>query len=168
VSGPDLGIERGAIITISTSHLHPATRELLDEIKGDLPEGPSVAVRDEGFLVNSHLGSSDVLEQDFTEGQFPTLYERMPDLVMIRALARGLGAEWINIDQDGVEYADILPVYDDYGQVNLPGRDGWKDAFSTMGETYEGATMVMPTRAVLEVLEAGQTPGLPDDTPGLG
>ncbi|MEP3666551.1 MAG: hypothetical protein ABJN42_07435 [Roseibium sp.] len=153
-----LGIENASIITISTAHLHLATREAIEREKGDLSEGPSVAVREEGFLVNSHLGCEDALEQDFSEGLYPALIDRMPDLVLIRALARGLNAAWINIDNDGDTYDDILPVYNDFGGIaSTPTADGWREALSDEGMNIYGE-MIMVSREVLEIIEAGQTP----------
>lgn len=154
-----LNIEQARIITISILHLHPDTVAALEAHRGDLPEGPSAAVRDEGYLVNSHYGTDDVLRQDHQDGLFASLNDRHPDLVMIRALARGLGAEWINIDVDGVEYSDILPIYRDRA-IELPTGNGWRDAFSEIGMNSNGSPAVVAPMEVLEVVEAGQTPAL--------
>lgn len=161
-------IETAKIITISTEHLHPDTINFLDDNQGDMAEGPSIAVRNEGFLVNSHLATEDALTQDCEPEFLPPLYDRFPDLVLIRALARGLEAQWINIDADGVVYSDILPSYDDRGGVTLPTAEGWSEALSTVTKTARGVEMVMPSREVLEMIEAGQTPQVsPVNTPGM-
>lgn len=167
MSTPDLGIERAAILTISTAHLHPATRQYLEDIKGDVPEGPSIALREEGYLVNSHRGLDNPLSLDCMTGLFEPMISRMPDIVLIQALARGLQAEWINIDTDGPVCDGILPSYDDNGFVTLPTADGWKDSLSRMAEATDGHMMVMPAEEVLATIEAGQTPGLHDDAPGM-
>ena len=158
-------IEAGSIITISTEHLSIATMEILIRNKGDIPEGPSAAVREEGCLVNSHLDSPDALELDFNPGRLGPLALRMPDLVLIRALARGLKAEWINFDRDGVEYADILPIYSETGVETTPTKDGWAEALSTRSYNAYGLEAIVPTREVLEMIEAGQTPQVFGDDP---
>lgn len=154
-----LNIEQGKIITISVLHLHPDTIAALEAHRGDLPEGPSVAVRDEGYLVNSHYGTDDVLKQDLQAGLHPSLNDRHPDLVMIRALARGLGAEWVNVDIDGVECCDILPIYRDRA-IELPTGEGWRDALSEIETNSNGNAAVVASPEVLEIIEAGQTPML--------
>lgn len=162
------GIEIARVMTVSIEHLHPETVSFLDGVKGDLKEGPSIAVRREGFLVNSHAGMESALEQEFENGFEPSLYDRFPDLVLIRTLARSLGAEWINIDVDGVIYADVLPVYGDDGEVTRPSADGWNEALSTLGKTARGVEMIIPSRQVLEMIEAGQTPRVtPTPAPGM-
>ena len=160
-----LGIEQSGILTISTAHLSRETLAGITVARGDLSEGPSIAVREEGFLVNSYLGSDDALEQAFRPGVFKPMAERFPDLVLIQALARGLKAEWINIDRDGVEYSDILPSYDDDGVASQPTADGWRDALGEIGTNFWGGPAVVPSREVLEIIEAGQTPRLYDDSP---
>lgn len=157
----DLGIEQALIITISTAHLSPFTREYIADKRGNIGNGPSVGVRDDGFLVNSYFGAPDALDQHTrASGGMVSLYERAPDLVLVMALARGLRAEWINFDVDGVEYTDILPTYDDDETVNLPTGEGWRDALNQVGANYWDQPMVVPTREILEIIEAGQTPGL--------
>lgn len=165
-NGP--GIEIAHVMTVSIEHLHPETVSFLDGVKGDLKEGPSIAVRREGFLVNSHAGMENALEQEFANGFEPSLYDRFPDLVLIRTLARGLGAEWINIDVDGVIYADVLPVYGDDGEVARPSAEGWNEALGTVGKTVRGVDMIIPSREMLEMIEAGQTPRVtPTSAPGM-
>lgn len=164
MSGNALNIEQARIITISTAHLSAGTMDGIELFAGELPEGPSIAIREAGFLVNSHLGDEGALAQDCAAGRHPALLERYPDLVLIRALARGLGAEWINLDRDGIEYSDLLPTYDDEGVASTPTADGWRDALSGVGTNFLGKAMVIPDRATLEIIEAGQTPGL-DDAP---
>lgn len=156
-----LGIEQARIITISTAHLSPFSREYISDRNGNIDNGPSIAVRDEGFLANSYLNGNNELERAFTPvaGVKP-LIERVPDLVLVQALARGLGAEWISFDADAVEYTDILPSYDDDGEITIPTGDGWREALGTVGTNYWDSPVVMPTREVLEIIEAGQTPGL--------
>ncbi|WP_411839848.1 hypothetical protein [Paracoccus sp. ME4] len=157
----DLGIEEARIITISTAHLSPFTRDYINEMSGNLHNGPSIAIRDDGFLVNSYHGSPNALDQHMTAtGHRASLYDRAPDLVLIMALARGVGAEWINMDVDGVEYSDILPTYDDDETVSIPTGSGWSDALNRIGTNNSGQSMVVPTREILEIIEAGQTPGL--------
>jgi len=164
----EFGIEQATILTISTAHLSRDTIERIEAEKGDMSEGPSIAIREEGFLVNSYRGDDAPLDRAFTAGLFKPLAERHPDLVLIQALARGLGAEWINIDRDGVEYSDILPTYDDNGIVSVPSADGWRDALNRVGVNYWGAPVVLPERGTLEIIEAGQTPGQDlEDAPGL-
>lgn len=157
-----LGIEQAKIITISTAHLHPDTMDVLEACHGNLSEGPSVALRGEGFLLNSHLGVEDALDHDLRAGREASLAKRHPDLVLIRALARGQGAEWINIDRDGINYMDILPSYDG-SEIIVPTGDGWKDALSTLGGNWIGSSIIVVDRATLEIIEAGQTPGMSDD-----
>lgn len=82
-------IETAKIITISTEHLHPDTINFLDDTQGDMAEGPSIAVRNEGFLVNSHLSTEDALNRDCEPEFLPPLYDRFPDLVLIRPVRPG-------------------------------------------------------------------------------
>lgn len=163
------GIEEARIITISTAHLHPDTVDALDQKEhgGPLrscPAAQSVAVRDEGFLVNSHRGVPDALEQDLAGP-----LESFPDLVLIRAMARGLKADWINIDVDGVEYTDVLPSYGHDGVarnvVQTPSEPGWADALGETGLNHRDNLIVRPSRDTLEKIEAGQTPGADPDAP---
>lgn len=154
-----LNIETAKIITISLQHLHPDTIDMLDRFKGDLSEGPSIAVRDEGFLVNSHFGVDDALEQDLKTGLLPSLYHRHPDLVLIRALARGLKSEWINFDVDGVVYKDLLPVYDG-SEPSLPTNPIWAGAMLQRQQRPNQVDVVVPSVETLEMIEAGQTPDL--------
>lgn len=157
----DLGIEEARIITISTAHLSPFTRDYISEMNGNIDNGPSIAIRDDGFLANSYLGSPDALDQHMmASGHKASLHERAPDLVLVMALARGIGAEWINFDVDGVEYVDILPSYPDEEGVNLPTAAGWRDALAQLGTNRWGQSLVVPSREILEIIEAGQTPGL--------
>lgn len=162
-----LGIEQARIITISTAHLSLHTRRYITYKSGNIDSGPSIALRDEGMLVNSYLGTPDALKMAINgAGDSTPLFERAPDLVLIQALARGLRAEWINFDVDGVECSDILPSYDDDGEITLPTGEGWRDALSEIGANYWDELMVVPSREVLEIIEAGQTPGLDlDETP---
>lgn len=162
-----LGIEQARIITISTAHLSPFTCDYISKCSGYVDSGPSIAIRDEGLLIDSCLGTPDALESAVSsQSGVRSLLERAPDLVLIQALARGLHAEWINIDMDGVVCSDILPSYDDDGEITLPTGNGWRDALSAVGTNCWGTPMVVPTREVLEIIEAGRTPGLaPDDTP---
>jgi hypothetical protein len=148
----DFGIERAKIITLNIAHLHPETISILDQKKGDLEEGPSIAIRDEGFLVNSHLGMPDALEQDFQPGMFASLNHRFPDLVLIRALARSLGAEWINLDCDGIEYADVLPIYQS-GDMQLPSEPFWTHEGTQLRVTGSGTPILEFHKDVLEALE---------------
>lgn len=159
-----LGIEEAKILTISTAHLHPDTIDALDAMShtGPLrscPAANSIAVRDEGFMVNSHRGIPDALDLDLDSP-----LNDFPDLVLIRALARGLKAEWINIDQDGVEYINILPTYGSEGVtrgvLQTPSDDGWSEALAQTGLNHRDNLIVVPSRATLEQIEAGQTPGL--------
>ncbi len=152
-----LGIEEAKIITLSVAHLHPETIAAIEGRHGDIPEGPSIAVREQSFLVNSMLNTDDALAHDLQAGRHPAMNERFPDLVLICALARGLKAEWINLDNDGVQYCDILPTYVDY-ELTLPSGEGWRDALSTIGKTLGGEDIVVAERAILEAIEAGQTP----------
>lgn len=152
--------EEAKILTMSISHLHPETVAAIDACRGDLPNGPSIAVRHEGFLVNTHLGSENSLERDFTATDVPSLAERFPDLSLIRALGRGLRAAWINLDQDGPGLSDILPIYEEDGSWYPPNDPHWKAALSTTREAQGGTMIVAPSRELLEIIEAGQTPGL--------
>lgn len=156
MSMPD--IESARIITVSTAHLHPETIDMIEKEKGDLPEGPSIAIREEGYLVNSHHGDADALRLDLSEGLFLPLHERAPDLVLLRALARGLKADWINIDRDGPEYSKILPSYGSGGFITPPSDSQWREALSEVGQFPSGAEIVRPSLAVLSMIEAGQTP----------
>lgn len=151
-------IEVGKIITISRSHLHPETIAMIEAEKGDLSEGPSIALREEGFLLNSDHGVDDALSFDLSAGLFASLHDRAPDVVLIRALARGLKAEWINIDTDGSVYNDILPMYGRGGHIDPPQDPQWKAALSDQGTLISGAEVVKPTAGVLSMIEAGQTP----------
>lgn len=156
-----LNVEEAKILTISTAHLHPETIRSLELCEGEMANGPSIAIRAEGFLVNSHLGMPDALERDIAGHPGDSLLELHPDLVLVRTLARGLGATWLNIDCDGIEYTDILPTYDG-DEVTIPTGDGWSSALSTIAEASSGHEMVVPDVRILEVIEAGQTPGLPE------
>lgn len=159
-----LGLEEAKILTISIAHLHPDTVDALDAMSrttGPLrscPLATSFAVRNEGFLVNSYLGIPDALDKDLN-----SKLTDFPDLVLIRALARGVGAEWVNIDQDGVTYSDILPVYDYSGINRLPPQpptsQGWAEALSQTGLNHRDDLIIVPSRETLEQIEAGQTPG---------
>lgn len=120
-----LGIETATILTLSRAHLHPATIAAILDEKGDISEGPSIGVREEGFLVPTGLGDPDALDMDVTGGMFPSLNDRFPDLTIIRAIARGQGAEWVNIDDEGVVCCDILPVYDGSMPVLMPEHLIW-------------------------------------------
>lgn len=154
-------IETARIITISISHLHPDTIDFIDTNAGDVTEGPSIAVRDSGLFLNSYLGVENALDLDFGSIILPSLQDRFPDLVLIRAFARGLGAEWINLDVDGVDYQEVLPIYNYRGgMMTFPTNEGWKDALCTLGKTSIGVEMVIPLRETLEVIESGQTPSL--------
>lgn len=149
---PDM--ETARIITLSTAHLHQDTIDAIEACRGDLSEGPSIAVRDEGFLVNSHLGDPGAADRDLQEGLLPSLRDRHPDLALIRALARGFDAEWINLDVDGVVCSDILPVYD--GRDMEPPMDPAWRAF--LGETTTPAGILYPSDAALRDLGAGRIP----------
>ena len=155
-------IETAKIITLSTGHLHPGTIRSITAQKGEIDEGPSIALRDEGLLVNSELGDDGVLTRDLQSGLFPSLNIRFPDLVTVRAIARGLGAEWVNFDADGVEYCDILPLYNENGFSELPSDPDWKSAFEASNAAYvlTAASALSLSREILEQIEAGQTPGL--------
>lgn len=155
-------IETAKIITLSTAHLHPASRAAIEAARGDIPEGPSIAIREEGFLVNSHLGMPNALEYDYTEGNMAWMAIRFPDLTTVRALARGLRAEWINFDVDGVEYSDILPTYDDNGNAELPSDPHWRELFEA---SRCGTAALGLSRQLLEQLEAGQTPRAHESSP---
>ena len=149
-----LNIEQQAIITISTAHLAPETIKLLEESRGDVVNGPSVAVREHGFFMNSGLDVEHVLDHEF-EGPLP-LMNRHPDLVLVQAFARGLNAAWVCIDADGGVASDFLPVYDGES-VTLPENQDWRGAFE-VGENTWGHDMAIPHRWALEMIEAGQTP----------
>lgn len=161
------GIEEARIITVSTAHLHPDTVEALDRKEHGGPlrncaAAQSIAVRDEGFLVNTHRGVPDALSEDLdgAMGDFP-------DLVLIRSLARGLKADWVNVDADGVEYTDVLPTYGHdgvaRGVVQTPSEPGWAEALGQTGLNHRDNLIVTPTRETLEKIEAGQTPGVEAD-----
>lgn len=120
-----LGIETATILTLSRAHLHPTTISAILNEKGDISEGPSIGVREEGFLVPTGLGDPTALDLDVTGGLFPSLNDRFPDLTIIRAIARGQGAEWVNLDDEGVVCSDILPVYDGSAPLALPGHPLW-------------------------------------------
>jgi hypothetical protein len=166
------GIEEARIITISTAHLHPDTVEALDmkDHGGPLRRcdtAQSIAVREEGFLVNSHRGVPDALSQDLDGAM-----NDFPDLVLIRSLARGLKVDWINIDADGVEYTDVLPTYGHDGVardvVQTPSEPGWAEALGQTGLNHRDNLIVTPSREALETIEAGQTPSLEEDGPEFG
>ncbi|MFG6082150.1 hypothetical protein ACEUZ9_002793 [Paracoccus litorisediminis] len=63
-------IENARIITISTVHLSPSTIEQIETHKGDIPEGPSIALRDEGFFINSYRGNDNTLDAAFNTGDY--------------------------------------------------------------------------------------------------
>lgn len=151
-------IETGKIITVSMSHLHPDTIAMIEKERGDLSEGPSIALREEGFLLNSDHGAGDALSIDLAPGLFASLHDRAPDIVLIRALARGLRVEWINVDTDGDAYNDFLPVYGRGGYIDPPRDPQWRAALSDHGTLISGAEVVKPTASVLSMIEAGQTP----------
>lgn len=158
MSTVDLDIETAKILTISTAHLSPVTRDMIEACRGNVEGGPSVAIRDCGYLINSHLNTPDALQEDCEQGNRASLLERHPDLVLIRALARGQGAEWINVDQAGLEYDDILPSYDDNGTVTAPTGEGWCDALEVLpGDEH---LFVWPSYEVLKTIEQGGVPGL--------
>lgn len=153
-----LGIEQTAIITLSIMHLSPFTLEHIEDNAGDISEGPTMAIREQGFLMNTRHDVEGALERDVTAGQYKSLLERFPDLVLVRALARGLGAGWVCFDRDKEPDADLLPVYDDDGSITPPTRDGWAQALSDVGTAYWGNDAVIPSLETLRAIEAGQTP----------
>ena len=147
-----LGLEEAKILTLSTAHLHPGTISMIEQSRGDLSEGPSIAIRDEGYLVNSHLGVPDATDLDTRPGLFPSLNDRFPDLALIRALARGQVAEWINFDQDGVEYADLLPIYDGTQEVELPRHPFWSGAMMRKIMTTSGVDIIQASPETLDMI----------------
>lgn len=162
-----LTVETAGIITISISHLSRQTIDAIDRCRGNIPNGPSVAVRNEGFLINSHRGSPDVLDDAVQPiAGVQGLMARHPDLVLIQAFARGLDVEWINLDSDGVAYNDVLPVYDEDGTMRPPTAEGWRDTLSR-SITINDCQVVAPDMEFLRMIEAGQTPREPSIDPGF-
>lgn len=153
-----LGIEQATIITLSTAHLSPTTLQNIEDHAGQLSEGPSIAIREQGFLMNSWLNIEHALERETSPAQYKALSERYPDLVLLRAFARGLRATWVCVDRGADPYPEYLPVYDDDGSVTPPTGDGWAQALSNVGTAYWGNDAVIPSLETLRAIEAGQTP----------
>lgn len=160
--------EISKIITLSVAHLHPDTIAEIDDCGGDLPEGPSLALRAEGFLCNTYLGIEDALDMDFTTGRHLSLMNRFPDLVLLRAVGRGLGASWINFDQDGPILKDCLPSYQENGTMILPEDPAWNAALSATRRAPSGTWVASPSREILEMIEAGQMPRVGMEMGGMG
>ena len=80
-----------------------------------------------------------------------------PDLALIRVLARGHGASWINIDADGHLYEETLPSYDDDGAITLPTETLARSMLSHVRATTRGVRMVLPNYDYLRMLEYGVT-----------
>lgn len=156
-----LDIESFNGMAISTVHLHPRTIALIEMKKGDIEEGPSIAIRDEGFLVNSMLGDPSIGTRHSGRGLYEPFNDRFPDLCMIMALARGQGKEWINIDQDGVEYVDILPDYTAPGGPELPSHPIWGGAMIRRIEMPEGPDMLQASPETLDLLAGYEEPEAP-------
>lgn len=147
-----LDIEAFNGMTISTTHLHPSTIDLIEMKKGDIEEGPSIALREEGYLLNSGLGCPGISRMHTERGLFDSFNDRYPDLCMIMAIARGQGKEWINIDQDGVEYVDILPDYHAPGSPEMPDHPIWEGAMISRITTPNGPDMLKASLETLELL----------------
>lgn len=158
-----LGIEQATLLTISIAHLSPGTISEIERCEGDIPEGPSIAIRRHAFMMNSDHSQEDALEDDVTSGTYASLLQRHPDLVLVRALARGMNAEWICLDTDGVIYGDVLPVYDE--RITPPTGDGWSESLSTIQTSYWGDDVIIPSIEILRMIEAGQTPRLEAPAP---
>ncbi len=150
-------IGRDQLISVSTAHLHPRTIAWIEQHKGNLPVGPSIAMRDEGFLVNSYLGDREAIETDMAEIKGVSLFKMAPDLVLLRAVARGQGAAWLNIDRDAPIYGDFLPVYDE-DIVMTPRDEDWAPGLSDTVEDALGRILVVPSRETLRLIEAGKSP----------
>ena len=159
-------IRNDQIIAISTAHLHPRTIAWIEQHQGNLPAGPSVGIREEGFFVNSYLGDADAVETDLTGFNGKSLYSMAPDLVLLRALARGQRAAWLNIDRDAPIYDEFLPFYDE-DTLHLPHDPNWAEGLSDTKQMPSGHTVVIPSREVLHLIEAGKSPtdelGVDDD-----
>ncbi len=152
-----LFIKPDKIISLSTAHLHPETIALIEKCHGNLPAGPSIAIRQEGFLVNSHLGDSDCIEMDMARVNGKSLFGMAPDLVLLRAVARGQEAAWLNIDRDAPIYSDFLPVYDEDSLI-MPQEESWAEGLSDTMQTALGNTYVVPSREALRLIESGKSP----------
>lgn len=111
-------VESAKIITVSTAHLHPQTIERI--CARSVAGAPSIAIRDEGLLVNSHL---DGETRDATQIADSDLAREAPDLVVAMAFARGQGAAWVSFDRDG-DVIDQLPSYDE-GERFPPRDPAW-------------------------------------------
>lgn len=151
-------LEEAKILTLSLLHLHPDTRALLVAKKGDIEEGPSIAMRDEGFLVNTHIGVPEAADLEVRSGLFPALNDRFPDLVMARALARGLGISWINFDEDGPEHPDLLPVYEGAGGPQLPTDEIWSGGSLRRIATASGIDYLQASFETLEIISKRNDP----------
>ena len=112
--------EISQILTVSTAHLHPWTRNRITACGGELLHCPLIAIREHGFFVNSSFQCCNAFINDFSLSNESTLADSAPDLALLRVLARGLRATWINIDCDGDIYTETLPTYDDDGTISLP------------------------------------------------
>jgi hypothetical protein len=150
-------IGRDQVISVSTAHLHPRTIEWIEQHKGNLPVGPSIAIRDEGFIVNSYFRDAEAIEADMAEIKGMSLFKMAPDLVLLRAVARGQGAAWLNIDRDAPIYGDFLPVYDEDTLI-MPQDEDWASGLSDTMEDAQGRTLVLPSREALRLIEAGKSP----------
>lgn len=153
-------IESAKIITLSTAHLHPETREYIESVGGDIPGGPSIGAREHGFFLNSGLNSGVSLDTHFQAcGVHTSLVDRFPDIVLLQSVAIAQGATWINIDTDGEVYGRFLPVYEDNGRVVLPTHPDWADGLSTVAPSgWDAQDRVRPLREVLEAIEEGRAP----------
>lgn len=161
-----LRLESAKILTLSTAHLHPQTIEGIEILAGEINEGPSIAVRETGFLVNTHLGTEDAALIDCTDGQYQALNHRMPDLCLLRAIGRGQGAAWLCIDADGEEYPDILPVYRDGEEPEMPSHPVWSGALVRRLDREYGSTVLQASPETLETLSRPHQPEQ-DAAPGL-
>lgn len=152
--------ESAKIITLSTAHLHPETREYIESVGGDIPGGPSIGAREHGFLLNSGKDSGVSVDSHFeARGAHAPLVDRFPDIVLLQSVAIAQGATWINIDSDGEIHDRFLPVYEDNGRVVLPTHPDWADGLSTVAPSaWDRQDRVRPSLEVLEAIEEGRAP----------
>lgn len=152
--------ESAKIITLSTAHLHPETREYIESVGGNIPNGPSIAAREFGFFLNSGFNSG-IPVSDFFEatGNIPAMIDRFPDIVLLQSVACAQNATWICIDSDGEVHDRFLPVYEDDGKILAPAHPDWQDGLSTLAfSAADGASRVRPSLEVLKAIEEGVAP----------
>ena len=151
-------VESAKIITVSTAHLHPQTIERL--CARTVEGSPSIAIRDEGLLVNSHIGAETLDAEAIARSE---LASEAPDLVVAMAFARGQGAAWINFDRDG-DVIDQLPSYDE-GEMIPPADREW-GVLARYATSVDGVCIFEATPEAIAFADAGGAEPAPDPVTG--